>query len=95
VVSAIRQYSYLLTLGALMTAGYMGRLFWIAFLGEPKSDEASHAKESPLTMLLPLIVLAVLSIAGGWMGYWPESLGGLIKGEPRALASYGAVRCHA
>jgi NADH-quinone oxidoreductase subunit L len=70
---------YLLTLGALMTAGYMGRLFWIAFLGEPKSDEASHAKESPLTMLLPLIVLAVLSIAGGWMGYWPESLGGLIK----------------
>jgi NADH-quinone oxidoreductase subunit L len=41
----------LLTLGAFMTAGYMGRLFWIAFLGLPKSEDASHAKESPLTML--------------------------------------------
>lgn len=69
----------LLTMGAFMTAGYMGRLFWIAFLGQPKSDDASHAKESPLTMLVPLIVLAVLSVVGGWMGYWPEQLGALIK----------------
>ncbi|MGZ0710215.1 NADH-quinone oxidoreductase subunit L [Coraliomargarita sp. W4R53] len=69
----------LLTLGAFLTAGYMGRLFWIAFLGQPKSDAASHAKESPLTMLIPLIVLAVLSVAGGWIGFWPEQLGGLIK----------------
>ena len=44
----------LLTLGAFLTAGYMGRLFWVAFLGEAKSDAASHAKESPLTMVLPL-----------------------------------------
>ncbi|WPJ95330.1 NADH-quinone oxidoreductase subunit L [Coraliomargarita algicola] len=69
----------LLTLGAFLTAGYMGRLFWIAFLGQPKSEAASHAKESPLTMLVPLIVLAVLSVAGGWIGFWPEQLGGLIK----------------
>ena len=70
---------YLLTLGAFMTAGYMGRLFWIAFLGQPNSDGASHAKESPLTMLVPLIILASLSVAGGWMDYWPDFLGGLIK----------------
>ena len=69
----------LLTLGAFLTAGYMGRLFWIAFLGEPKSDAASQAHESPLTMLVPLIVLAVLSAAGGWLGFWPEQLGALIK----------------
>ncbi|MDQ8194122.1 NADH-quinone oxidoreductase subunit L [Coraliomargarita sp. SDUM461004] len=69
----------LLTLGAFLTAGYMGRLFWIAFLGQPKSEAASHAKESPLTMLVPLIVLAVLSVAGGWIGFWPEQLGGLIR----------------
>jgi NADH-quinone oxidoreductase subunit L len=34
-----------------------------------------HVHESPWVMLGPLVVLAVLSIAGGWMG-WPEGLGG-------------------
>ncbi len=69
----------LLTLGAFLTAGYMGRLFWVAFLGEPKSDAASHAKESPLTMVVPLVILAGLSIVGGMIQLWPESLGGLIR----------------
>lgn len=84
----------LLTLGAFLTAGYMGRLFWIAFLGQPKSDAASHAKESPLTMLVPLIVLAVLSVAGGWLGFWPEQLGALIKDNLdhlHHLADYDAM----
>jgi len=71
----------LLTLGAFLTAGYMGRLFWIAFLGEPKSDAAAHAKESPLSMVVPLIVLAVFAVAGGWTGFWPEQLGELIRGD--------------
>jgi NADH-quinone oxidoreductase subunit L len=71
----------LLTFGALLTAGYMGRLFWVAFLGQPNSEAASHAKESPLTMVVPLIVLAVLSIIGGWIGFWPEQLGGSIKAD--------------
>jgi NADH-quinone oxidoreductase subunit L len=69
----------LLTLGAFLTAGYMGRLFWVAFLGGPKSDAASHAKESPLTMVVPLVILAGLSIVGGMIQLWPESLGGLIR----------------
>ena len=72
---------WFLTVGAFLTAGYMGRLFWIAFLGQPKSDAASHAHESPLTILVPLIVLAVLSVAGGMMGLWPEQLGGIIRGD--------------
>ena len=69
----------LLTLGAFLTAGYMGRLFWIAFLGQPKSDAAAHAHESGPTMLIPLVVLAVLSVVGGWIGFWPEQLGELIR----------------
>ncbi len=75
----------LLTLGAFLTAGYMGRLFWIAFLGQPKSEAAEHAHESPLTILIPLILLAVLSIFGGYMGLWPEQLGGIIKENLDAL----------
>ena len=69
----------LLIIGAFLTAGYMGRLFWIAFLGTPNSEAASHAKESPLTLLLPLVILAMLSITGGLLQLWPDSLGGLIR----------------
>lgn len=78
----------LLTFGALLTAGYMGRLFWVVFLGKPNSDAASHAKESPLTMVVPLIVLAVLSIVGGWLGFWPEALGESIKADKAELSSF-------
>ena len=71
----------LLTFGALLTAGYMGRLFWIVFLGQANSEAASHAKESPLTMVVPLIILAVLSVAGGWTAFWPEQLGVSIQAD--------------
>ncbi len=69
----------LLTLGAFLTAGYMGRLVWIVFFGEPKSDAAAHAHESGFSMLLPLIILAVLSVVGGWIGVWPEATGQIIR----------------
>jgi len=84
----------LLTFGALLTAGYMGRLFWIVFLGKPNSDEASHAKESPLVMVVPLVILAVLSIGGGWLGVWPDVLGETIKAdkyELKQMADYHAM----
>lgn len=75
----------LLTAGAFLTAGYMGRLVWVVFFGQPKSDAASHAHESGFTMLLPLIMLAVLSVIGGWLHIWPEQLGQIIKSGKEAL----------
>ena len=75
----------LLTAGAFLTAGYMGRLVWIVFFGAPKSDSASHAHESGATMLLPLIILAVLSVVGGWLHLWPEQLGQIIVSSKDAL----------
>jgi NADH-quinone oxidoreductase subunit L len=42
---------------------------------EPDSGHAHGIHESPWVMLGPLIILAILSIIGGWMG-WPEGLGG-------------------
>ena len=71
--------------GAFLTAGYMGRLVWIVFFGEPKSDAASHAHESGVAMLLPLIVLAVLSVVGGWLNVWPEHLAQFIQQSKEAL----------
>ena len=54
-----RTFIYLLgTLGALLSALYIGRLLFLAFFGEPRSEEAEHAHESPPVMTVPLVVLA-------------------------------------
>ncbi len=60
-----------------LTAFYMMRLVVLTFLGENRAsaEVRSHIHESPLTMTVPLIVLAVLSIVGGWIG-WPKGMGG-------------------
>ena len=52
---------------ALLTSFYMFRLWYLAFMGESRSPEV-HPHESPWSMLGPLVVLAGLSIVGGWMG---------------------------
>jgi len=52
---------------ALLTAFYMARLWYMAFLGESRSPQG-HVHESPWSMRGPLIVLALLSICGGWIG---------------------------
>ncbi|MEO7299365.1 MAG: NADH-quinone oxidoreductase subunit L [Verrucomicrobiota bacterium] len=56
------------TLVAALTAFYMFRLFFVAFLGTPKSEASDHAHESPSVMTMPLIFLAVLSVIGGLIG---------------------------
>ena len=51
---------------AFLTSFYMARLFIVAFLGKPRSEGASHAHEVPLLMLVPLLVLVVPSLLGGY-----------------------------
>ncbi|HVP36045.1 MAG TPA: NADH-quinone oxidoreductase subunit L [Terriglobales bacterium] len=60
-----------------MTAFYMFRLFFLTFFGKSRLEESikSHIHESPKIMTVPLMVLAVLSIIGGYIGV-PKSLGG-------------------
>ena len=62
---------------ALMTAFYMFRLMFLTFHGKPRmSHEVEHhIHESPKSMTLPLIILAICAISAGWLG-WPHSLGG-------------------
>jgi NADH-quinone oxidoreductase subunit L len=54
-------------LTALLTAFYMFRLWYLAFFGESRSPDV-HPHESPWSMLGPLVILALLSIGGGWIG---------------------------
>ena len=48
-----------------LTAYYMSRLMFRTFWGEPRWDEGVKPHESPATMTVPLIALAVLSAVGG------------------------------
>ena len=50
-----------------MTAFYIFRVYFATFIGETRSPDA-HPHESPLTMALPLVFLAVLALAGGFLG---------------------------
>lgn len=54
---------------ALLTAVYMTRMMVMTFWGSERFDKAHHhPHESPKTMTIPLIVLAVLSTVGGFIG---------------------------
>ncbi len=55
---------------ALLTAFYMFRLLFITFTGKFRGtqEQEHHLHESPVSMTVPLIILAVLSIIGGFVG---------------------------
>jgi NADH-quinone oxidoreductase subunit L len=96
----------LYTLGlltALLTSFYMFRLIFLTFHGKPRYDEHKvHVHESPWSMLGPLVVLAMLSFAGGWFAlpaffqgpdYFANFLGPVFGGHESAEAA-GDIAAH-
>jgi len=59
-----------LAAAAAITAFYMMRLFYMVFRGKFRGtkEQWDHAHESPASMTVPLQILAVLSLVGGWIG---------------------------
>ena len=57
-------------IGAILTAFYMFRLYAMTFLGKFRgtAEQEHHLHESPSAITIPLIVLAALSIVGGFFG---------------------------
>src|SRR5215469_2193221 len=70
-----------------LTAFYMSRLFVVAFLGEPRSDRAAHAHESPRVMTIPLILLSISSAIAGF----PFIASAFIKVPEHEGSSIGAI----
>jgi NADH-quinone oxidoreductase subunit L len=63
-------------LAAGLTSFYMFRLIFLTFFGKPRYDEHEvHVHESPRSMTVPLIFLAILSTVGGWVAA-PHLVGG-------------------
>lgn len=52
---------------SFMTAFYMARLLFVVFFGAEKPD--NHPHEAPLSMRLPLMVLGILAVIGGYVPY--------------------------
>jgi len=63
-------------LAAILTSFYMFRLIWLTFFGQKRYDEHHvHVHESPKNMTVPLMILAFLSLTGGWFAF-PALWGG-------------------
>ena len=72
-----------------LTAFYMFRLVFMTFFGETRlsAKAFSHLHECPIVITLPLMVLAVLSIFGGYLGV-PEVIGHTLGGIPNLWEGY-------
>ena len=67
-------YYWVGTITAGMTAFYVWRAIFMTFFGEYRGHHADHIHESPLSMTGPLMILAVLSLAGGFLFKVPAFL---------------------
>ncbi len=107
-------------IAAAMTSFYMFRLWFMTFFGDYRGAQAQDAQhghdshdahgshgtphESPMVMIIPLMILALLSFVGGWVGV-PAALGGsdhfdhflnpvFTTYAPATLAAESAVASH-
>ena len=91
-------------LTALLTSFYMFRLIFLTFTGKPRYDEHKvHVHESPWSMLGPLVVLAILSVIGGWFAlpaffqgpdYFANFLAPVFGGAKEAAEAGGEAAAH-
>lgn len=69
-----------LALAAFLTAFYTMRQIGLTFLGSARTEMAEHAPESVSSMTIPLILISIFAVIGGWIGI-PESfpvIGGIV-----------------
>jgi len=76
-----------LLIAALGTAFYMWRLYFLVFSGNERSEEAKHAHESPASMTMPLVILALLATLAGLLGF-PHLTGIKLPSFTHALSSW-------
>lgn len=53
---------------AFLTTFYMGRLFFVAFMGRTRSQSAEKASEASAVMTVPLVILAIAAVFAGFVG---------------------------
>ena len=79
-----RTVFWLLVVAAALTPFYMTRQAMVVFFGKPRSEHAKHAHESPLVMIVPLILLAIPAVCAGYPfveHYFFSQIGSLAEPE--------------
>ena len=80
---------------AALTAFYMFRLYFLAFEGKPRYDqEHVHPHESPMTMTVPLILLAIPSLVLGALIGWPPDSGAIHRFLGKTIQSTIVEEAH-
>ncbi len=81
---------WMLGIAAFCTAFYMGRQVKMTFFGKARHAAAENAHESPKTMTVPLMILAVLAILGGLLNF-PNFGGAEVEHEAEATTEVAAT----
>jgi NADH-quinone oxidoreductase subunit L len=93
--SHLNQIAYILLLiAAGFTAFYMTRQVIMVFFGQPKSEAAAHAAESPKVMTIPLIILAFFAATIGLINAAPLGLSLFstwLEGEAHGAFDFGVA----
>lgn len=76
---------------SFLTAFYTVRMWMLAFGGAPMSRAATEARESPAVMTVPLVALAVPSLAVGWWLHHNGLLEGYLTGVPLGTPTHAVV----
>jgi NADH-quinone oxidoreductase subunit L len=88
-------YAYWCVLiGVFVTAFYSFRLVFLTFHGEERMDRHTqeHLHESPWVVTLPLVLLAIPSIAVGWPGIGPLLFGDYFQGGIVVAPAHDVLR---
>ncbi len=70
---------WLLVVTSFLTATYMGRIIFVAFLGKPRSHAVEAAHESRPDMLFTLVILAIGAVLAGYTGLYPHALAAYLE----------------
>src|SRR5207248_1414858 len=70
---------------ALITGFYTGRMWWLSFWGKPSPQRpVEHPHEAPMVMMIPVAILAVLAVVGGFiqtraLGFGPATVSDFLE----------------
>ncbi|MDB3972079.1 NADH-quinone oxidoreductase subunit L [Candidatus Thioglobus sp.] len=80
-------------IGVFITAFYSLRMFFLVFHGESRMDEhtASHVKESPFSITLPLVALAIPSAVIGYLTIDPMLFNGWLDNAITVAANHTSM----
>jgi len=81
----------ILALSAVLTAFYMIRMWRIVFFGEARSEVARSAHESGLAMTVPLLVLGLLAVVGGYGNVYGRLAGDLVYWVPHSDEAHTTI----